>query len=356
MAEHAEDTKVVPDLTYDRALSPAFEKLVSGSEPLLRLLRAPGRLNVKHDLPVTFDVQFRRGDEISFYAGLTKVLVLKRLDEDRLEASADASYEAQGSKGPGGAFGKFHPRELADRVAAWSDYLGRVKVRESQWRKEGAWQAWLAHRAFLGVPQPWTLFDREAELAGLSGENLAALKSAHDTIGAAAAQDPKFDRRGSPLKKSRGGGIDFLGLTPEGDIALVEVKHGSDAQGCYCTPIQVGGYAALWERALDAKRAEKNVLEGIRRLLKQKRRLGMLPGTGSGLASEPRIQPFVVIAEPNLGSQVWKAQGLLSRVWAAARAASETSRRTRTFICDSKRLTLREVTADLAAGKAVLPD
>jgi len=344
-----------PELTFNRALRDEFEKLLLESEPLLRLLRSPGQLNVKHQPPVTFDTQLRRGDVVSICAGLTKVLDLRYLRNGCFSASADPAYQRQNCAVQFEVFKGFTRAQLEAKVAAWATYLGKVQVGERQYRKEGAWQAWLAHRAFLGISQPWVLADREAELEGLVGDHLAAVAKARKDIAAAVLRDPLFGKRQNPINEDRGGGADFVGVTPDGNLALIEVKHGGNGGPCYCTPIQIGGYAALWSRALGAPKAYENVVKPIQKLLEQKRRLGLLPD-GPGLSDAPRLDPSVVIAEPNLRSTVWRGPRLLARVWAAARGTNtEWAPRTRFFVCDANRFELREVTTELAEGRDVKP-
>ncbi|MBI5543772.1 MAG: hypothetical protein HY901_07800 [Deltaproteobacteria bacterium] len=341
-------------LKYDRALGEKFLGLIAGHEVLRRFLAAPGVLSVNHHPRVTLDTQLRRGNIVSIYAGLTKVLELKYLSDDRLEAKADASYMDQEPATRLGVYGTFRASEIEAKVLKWDVFLGAIKVKERQWHKEGGWQSWLARLATLGQPLPWIAVDREAELEELTGDDKVWLKEVQQRISSEATEDPALRRRKRRLEKARGGGVDFIGVTPDGDLALMEAKHGSDEQGVYGTPIQVGGYAALWTRALQAPGERANLVRNINRLIDQKRGLGLIPAQTPDLKDEPRVEPFVFIGDPKFTSQVWRGQRLLGRVLSAATKVCEPAQSLRFFTAESARFDLREVTAELREGRDVV--
>ena len=72
-------------------------------------------------------------------------------------------------------------------------------------------------------------------------------------------------------KKAIGNELDFLALDKQGNLLLIEYKHGTNTSGIYLSPLQIGMYFDLFNQFPRAE-LEKSVFE----MLEQKKRIGLI--------------------------------------------------------------------------------
>lgn len=82
-----------------------------------------------------------------------------------------------------------------------------------------------------------------------------------------------FERWPKDIKQS-GEECDFLALTKDGDILLLELKQSVDTQKIYLSPLQVGKYADMTKVLLDECSA--GFFDVLKKMVEQKRRIGIL--------------------------------------------------------------------------------
>jgi len=105
-------------------------------------------------------------------------------------------------------------------------------------------------------------------------------------------------RFGSNLnKKSLGNEMDFLSLNKNGDILLVEFKHGSSTNGVYLSPIQIGHYYEILQHYINSYR--RDFINDIGDMIKQKKEMGLIPSNFPEVMLSGCIIPMLVIAEYN---------------------------------------------------------
>lgn len=78
-------------------------------------------------------------------------------------------------------------------------------------------------------------------------------------------------RFGALEKKALGSELDLLALDKNGNILLLELKHGSNTSGIYLAPFQIGLYYDVFNK-LD----KKILYDAVFEMLKQKQRLGLI--------------------------------------------------------------------------------
>jgi hypothetical protein len=72
-------------------------------------------------------------------------------------------------------------------------------------------------------------------------------------------------------KKSIGNELDFLALDKEGNILLIEYKHGTNTSGIYLSPLQIGMYYDLFNGY-----PKEELHNSINAMLKQKQEMGLI--------------------------------------------------------------------------------
>ena len=98
-------------------------------------------------------------------------------------------------------------------------------------------------------------------------------------------------------KKSVGNELDFLALDKNGNILLIEYKHGTNTSGIYLSPIQIGMYYDIFSN-LPRKDLENAVFE----MLIQKQKLGLICPNWVIPEKIKDIIPVLIISEYNYKS------------------------------------------------------
>jgi len=98
-------------------------------------------------------------------------------------------------------------------------------------------------------------------------------------------------------KKSVGNELDFLALDKNGNILLIEFKHGTNTSGIYLSPIQIGMYYDIFTN-LPRKDLEKAVFE----MLIQKQKIGLICPDWIIPKKIKNIIPVLIISEYNYRS------------------------------------------------------
>ena len=98
-------------------------------------------------------------------------------------------------------------------------------------------------------------------------------------------------------KKSVGNELDFLALDKNGNILLIEYKHGTNTSGIYLSPIQIGMYYDIFNN-IPRKDLEKAVFE----MLIQKQKIGLICPNWVIPKKIKSIIPVLIISEYNYKS------------------------------------------------------
>lgn len=94
-------------------------------------------------------------------------------------------------------------------------------------------------------------------------------------------------------KKSIGNELDFLAFDKEGNILLIEYKHGTNTSGIYLSPLQIGMYYDLFTEF------PKEKLEmAVNEMLEQKKRIGLINPNWK-TPKIKKIIPVLIISDYN---------------------------------------------------------
>lgn len=175
------------------------------------------------------------------------------------------------------------------------DDLKRYYIGKDGKKKEGYYQNLISRRysLFCEKKDDFIIFDKEFVLGysdNTTKTNITAdVNKKYDDI------VNELKRKGFGTKiKAPGSECDFVGLTKNGDILLLELKRYEDTSKIALSPVQVGKYVDLTENYLSKYNTdfEKNVLE----MVKQKVDLGILiPKFDIPKKISGRIIPAVVV-------------------------------------------------------------
>lgn len=98
-------------------------------------------------------------------------------------------------------------------------------------------------------------------------------------------------------KKAVGNELDFLALDKDGNILLIEYKHGTNTSGIYLSPIQIGMYNDIFT-SFPKKDLENAVFE----MLEQKQKIGLINPKWAKPKNIKDIIPVLIISEYNYKS------------------------------------------------------
>ena len=300
---------------YTRQLARDFEELLLPGRPLgflVELVHASARKDSARSLDLQFRERGRTGSQLAVYVGLTRILKAHYDGQRRVVAlSADEFYTRQF---PTHGLARSYPLSFAatELQNDMTRYMRNVHVNVRQYKKEGRCQNWLSHRyGFLRGGNEWVSVDREV-VVGYRDEaekekEWEPIKARFGVFGQGLPKVMwnrfELDVQG----KGVGNELDALIWCPKSQMLLIaEVKDGSSAAGIYLSPVQVAAYFEVWRRFFQERPEE--ALRGIRGLIEQKMRLGLISGD---VALPQRIDaanlsPALIVQAPNPHSGCWK--------------------------------------------------
>jgi hypothetical protein len=203
-------------------------------------------------------------------------------------------------------------------------YLESVELPPSALAKEGRAQNWLSRRYGVGrlAADEWVAIDREVVIGyqdERERENIwGPIRDWAKEVAKRLQHDSEYSGKyGVALEdKVIGQELDLLLWDPASQCFWVtEVKDGSSAKGVYLSPLQVAAYTAIWR--IFARDYPADALNGISRLVDQKKRLGLIAeGVELPEALLPGMfRPLVVVQKPNSCSTCWaRLQEVMSLV------------------------------------------
>jgi hypothetical protein len=243
---------------------------------------------------------------ISVYRGLSRVLtILKTRDSDIVKIDGAKAFK---EKSPN-LYGK---KELPFNFA---NDLKRLVVGVSKDpkfdryyinKKEGFYQNELSRMfGICGKPNDdFVIIDKEAvvgyenqlEKDNLYGKIREKYKNLQKQISSLNAK-----RYGKNLeKKTIGNELDFLALDRQGNILLIEYKHGTNTSGIYLSPLQIGMYLELFSQ-LPLDEFKATIID----MIEQKKKIGLINSKWK-TPEIKKIIPVLIISDSNCRSTAKK--------------------------------------------------
>ena len=102
-------------------------------------------------------------------------------------------------------------------------------------------------------------------------------------------------------KKPIGDELDFLALDKDGNILLIEFKHGNNTSGIYLSPLQIGMYNDIFEQF-----PRKDLENAVFDMLQQKQEIGLINPKWKKPNCIKDIIPVLIISEFNYRSSAKK--------------------------------------------------
>jgi hypothetical protein len=289
---------------YRRALShDAFSALLPKGEFGFLLSDLPS------DDPYAIDIQLREDDTLMYYHGTTSLLTIAlNAVGGRIKPKATAheryrklpAYKELKESLAQGKYDKF--RE------AFPNYLSIAKGASNtrSYCKEALWQNRLCvDWGRRSQPsEEYLVIDREC-VVGFGPEGRDGL---YDSVFERYAGIQERLQKSSPSdfgefrKKSFGDNVDMLALDEQRNMAVIELKHGTNATGIYWGPLQVLAYRDAFKAKLD------DITQDIRSLVSQKVDLKLIPPAAMSRLPDGKftsVKAVLVIAEPKPKSKCW---------------------------------------------------
>lgn len=282
-------------MRYNRTLTGEFAKLLENGRELRWLFDF-----VIHHKELDFQIGKSKTKQwISVYYGLTRLFSIRKLKNSGLFIDTAEKYQKLSNN----LYGK---KRITDNFQDAIEGLIVQIATESKFdryyknEKEGYYQNIFSRRYGIcgNYDDDFVIIDKEAvvgykdqkEKDYIFGSIQQKYKHLQIEI---SKQDPQ--RYGKDLqKKSIGNELDFLALDKEGNILLIEFKHGSNTSGIYLSPLQIGLYYDIFS-ALPRSELEITVLD----MLAQKQKIGLINPLWHYPGSIKDIIPVLVVSNFN---------------------------------------------------------
>ena len=284
---------------YNRKISSTFSSLIEDGGKMRWLFDF-----VKGNNELDFLIEKNNSKEwISVYRGLSRVLTITKTKEtdivklDGVKAYKNILPELYGEKSTSIIFKK-ELEHLVNVVSKDEKFDRYYKT-----KKEGYYQNILSRKYGIcgNRDDDFVIIDKEAvvgysdqaEKNNIFGNMQQKYKQLQQDI-----SDLNPVRYGKNLgKKAIGNELDFLALDKEGNILLIEYKHGTNTSGIYLSPLQIGLYNDIFTNF------PRTELEGaVFDMLAQKQKIGLICPNWPKPDRIKNIIPVLIISEYNYSS------------------------------------------------------
>ena len=293
---------------YDRTLKTGFSKLI---EPNGSLRWLYDFVKKRDDLDFQIGKSGSLGNNgahgkkewISVYRGLTRILAINPTrDPNIIKLDAAHSYKVMMPNLYGNKTISYNFQSDIDLLI---NEITKNKKFDRYYnnKKEGFYQNVLSRKfGICGDPtSDFVIIDKEA-VVGYKDQNEKNVlfnpiqKQYKQLQKLISAQDPK--RFGKDLgKKAIGNELDFLALDKEGNILLIEYKHGTNTSGIYLSPLQIGLYYDIFT-SLPRQQLDLAVYA----MFDQKQKIGLINTVWVRPTKLRDIIPVLIISEYNYKS------------------------------------------------------
>jgi len=283
---------------YNRTISKEFASLLENGGELRWLFDF-----VKNHRELDFLIGKNNSKEwISVYRGLTRILTILPINNISVLLDADDKYKDISPN-------LYGQKNLSENYQNEIEYLITQIEQNSKFdryyknKKEGFYQNELSKIfGICGKPDTdFVVIDKEAvigysdqaEKDNLFGNLQQKYKQLQREI-----SDLNPERYGKDLGgKAIGNELDFLALDKDGNILLIEYKHGTNTSGIYLSPLQIGLYNDIYTSF------PKNDLEcAVFEMLEQKQKIGLINPNWKKPNCIKDIIPVLIISEFNYKS------------------------------------------------------
>ena len=299
--------KSTKTMYYNRTLSKELSSLLETGGELRWLFNF-----VKNHSELDFLVGKNNSKEwLSVYRGLTRIISISVSGTSMIKIDAAVKYKNMFPD----LYGKKSIKDnFQNKLELLIDQIENNQEFDRYYKskKEGYYQNILSRKYGIcgSDDTDFVIIDKEAvigylnqnEKAGLLGSIQQKYKQLQKDI---SLHNPA--RYGKDLgKKPIGNELDFLALDKEGNILLIEYKHGTNTSGIYLSPLQVGMYYDIFTNF-----PRKDLESAIFEMLAQKQKIGLINPNWQKPACIKDIIPVLMISEFKKGSAKIKFEEIL---------------------------------------------
>lgn len=243
------------------------------------------------------------GEWISVYRGLSRIVAIRKMRNPNIvKVDGAQSYMDIAPE----IFGNHElPLDFSDELSTLRHEISENPDFDRYYnnQKEGYYQNELSR--LFGIcgtaDDDFVIVDKEA-VVGYSDQAekekiFGSLRKKYKKLQKAISKkDPK--RYGAKLEeKAIGGELDFLALDRQGNLLLIEYKHGTNTSGIYLSPLQIGLYFDIFSM-LDSNR----FINAVYQMVEQKQRIGLIHPDWPVPKISGEIIPELIISDYNYKS------------------------------------------------------
>lgn len=294
---------------YDRTLSDEFaSNLMEGGK--LRWLF--DFVKERSDLELSLVVSGQNGkkkERIIFYRGLTKIMEIEKMSTKQVKVKGAGKYREIVPDIYGEKDVEYIKKEPVEKIIKFLRE-DEKSARYYDSKKEGYYQNELSRKYGIDVGDDaeFVIVDKEV-VVGYDDKaererEFGPIKDKYKEIQKKILiKNPK--RYGSKLdEKSLGNKLDFLALNKNGDIYLIELKHGTNTSGIYLSPLQIGLYYEIFDKFARLPNSQKDnklskLQKNVLSMLKQKQEIGLINPNWKVPKFSGKIVPVLTVADPN---------------------------------------------------------
>lgn len=281
---------------YDRVISENLAKTLAKDGTLSWLL---DYVKKHEDLDILIG-KIKNKEWISVYRGLTKIVTIIPLKAPSIVSVQTADTYKNISPT---LSGEKRSADIKQKdIEAIRAFLDKKEKSDRYYgnKKEGFYQNAISREfgIFSKVDSEFVILDKEV-VVGYENKNeknskFTSLQEEYKKL-QRIISDYDAHRYGQNLvKKFIGNELDFLAMNKNGDILLIELKHGSNTSGIYLSPLQIGLYFQIFNALPQAD------LQGVlTQMLEQKKKLGLINPDWKIEKLSGKIIPVLIVADPN---------------------------------------------------------
>ena len=288
---------------YDRTLSGSFASLLEKNGKLRWLYDF-----VKNKKELDFLIgQNDSAEWISVYRGLSRILKIEPYKRSqKVKFSAAEKYEEIARKLSHKIYGEHEPsrnieHELEDLIKMVADGSDFKQYYNN--KKEGYFQNLLSRRYGIcgEADDEFVILDKEAvvgyENQAEKNQEFGKFQKVYKNFQRLISEEDPI-RYGKNIEiKAIGNELDFLALDKDGNILLIEYKHGTNTSGIYLSPLQIGLYYDIFTDFRNNNPSGFN--RTLLSMLTQKQRMGLI-NSGWRIPQELKsITPVLIISNYN---------------------------------------------------------
>lgn len=285
---------------YDRTLSDGFAKLIGPGGELRWLFDY-----VKNNNELDFLIGKAKNKEwIYIYRGLSRILAILRRDDTYITDAAKAYKQIAEEQGLS-LYGQKKDIILSgDNLSILISGIATEKKLSKHYanKKEGYFQNLLSRGyGICGMPtDDLVIIDKEVVIGYQDTKEKTTkyepIRKQYKELQKAISEFNKVKYGKDLEKKPIGNEVDFLALDKDGNILIIEYKHGTNTSGIYLSPLQIGLYYNLFT---NYHKETGSLYKAVLSMFEQKQRIGLINPEWSKPSTIKSLIPVLIISEYN---------------------------------------------------------